>query len=117
VVLLASIDPLLVLLVVFAVPTVISSLWRPTVERRVEERTAQYSRLAEHLFSTTTSPAAGKEIRVTGIGADLVRRRETAWLQWFRPIARARWATAATHAVAWAVFGLAYVGAVVFVAV
>jgi ATP-binding cassette, subfamily B, bacterial len=117
VVLLASIHPLLVLLVVFAVPTVISSLWRPTVERRVEERTAQYSRLAEHLFSTTTSPAAGKEIRVTGIGADLVRRRETAWLQWFGPIARARWATAATHVVAWAVFGLAYVGGVVFVAV
>jgi ATP-binding cassette subfamily B protein len=117
VVLLASIHPLLVLLVVFAVPTVISSLWRPAVERRVEERTAQYSRLAEHLFSTTTSPAAGKEIRVTGIGADLVRRRETAWLQWFGPIAGARWATAATHVLAWAVFGLAYVGAVVFVAV
>ena len=117
VVLLASIHPVLVLLVVFAVPTVISSLWRPAVERRVEERTAQYSRLALHLFNTTTSPAAGKEVRVTGTGADLVRRRETAWLQWFGPIARARWATAGTHAVAWAIFGLAYVGAVVFVAV
>ena len=32
-------------------------------------------------------------------------------------MARARWATALSHAVAWAVFGLGYVGAVVFVAV
>jgi ATP-binding cassette, subfamily B, bacterial len=117
VLLLASIHPTLVLLVVFAIPTVISSIWRPAVERRVEERTAQYSRLALHLFNTTTSPAAGKEVRVAGIGADLFRRRQTAWLRWFGPIARARWATAATHAVAWAIFGLAYVGAVVFVAV
>jgi ATP-binding cassette subfamily B protein len=117
VVLLASIHPLLVLLVVFAIPTVISSVWRPAVERRVEERTAQHSRLAEHLFSTTTSPVAGKEVRVTGIGSDLVQRRQAAWLRWFGPISRARWATAARQAQAWAIFGLAYVAAVIFVAV
>lgn len=117
VVLLASISPLLMLLVLFAVPTVLSSTWRPAVERQVEERVAVHSRLAEHLFATGTSAAAGKEVRVTGIGPDLVARRRAEWERWYRPVARARWTTAASHAVAWAVFGLGYVGAVVYVAV
>jgi ATP-binding cassette, subfamily B, bacterial len=80
--LLASIDPLLVLLVVFAVPTVVSSAWRPGVERQVEERFAQHNRLAEHLFATATSAAAAKEVRVTGIGDDLADRRRTEWQRW-----------------------------------
>jgi ATP-binding cassette subfamily B protein len=115
--LLVSIHPLLALLVVFAIPTVASSAWRPTVERQTEERVAQHSRLAEHLFSTVTSAAPAKEVRVTGIALDLARRRRTEWQRWFAPVARARWVTAVTYSVAWVVFGLAYVGAVVFVAV
>jgi ATP-binding cassette, subfamily B, bacterial len=115
IVLLSSISPLLVLLVVFAIPTVVSSAWRPAVERKVEERFAQHGRLAEHFFTTATSAAAGKEVRVVGIGAALADRRRIEWQRWFRPVARARWRTAISHAVAWAVFGLGYIGAVVFV--
>ena len=106
IVLLSSISPLLVLLVVFAIPTVVSSAWRPAVERRVEERFAQHARLAEHFFTTATSAAAGKEVRVVGIGAELADRRRIEWQRWFRPVARARWRTAISHAVAWAIFGL-----------
>ncbi len=115
--LLTSIDPLLVLLVVFAVPTVLSSAWRPGVERQVEERFAQHNRLAEHLFATATSAAAAKEVRVTGIGDDLAGRRRTEWQRWFGPVSRARWGTAISHSVAWAIFGLGYVGAIAFVVV
>ncbi len=115
--LLASISPLLILLVVFALPPVLSSTWRPAVERAVEERYARHSRLAEHLFTLGTSAPPGKEVRVTGIGAGLPERRRAEWRRWFVPVARARWATAATHVVAWAIFGLGYVAAVVYVAV
>ena len=115
--LLASISPLLILLVVFAVPPVLSSTWRPAVERAVEERYARHSRLAEHLFALGTSAPPGKEVRVTGIGAQLPARRRTEWNLWFAPVARARWVTAGTHVVAWAIFGLGYVAAVVYVAV
>jgi ATP-binding cassette, subfamily B, bacterial len=115
--LLISIDPLLVLLVVFAVPTVVSSAWRPAVERRIEERFAQHNRLAEHLFATATSAAAAKEVRVTCIGSDLANRRRTEWQRWFSPVARARWGTAISHSAAWAIFGLGYIGAVVYVVV
>src|SRR3954449_1379165 len=48
--LLASISPVLVVLVLFAVPTVLSSSWRPGVERAAEERGAPAKRLSTHLF-------------------------------------------------------------------
>ncbi len=115
--LLTSIHPGLALLVVFALPTVVSSAWRPGIERQVEERFAQHNRLAEHLFLTATSAAAAKEVRVTGIASELAARRRMEWQRWFAPVARARWGTAISHSVAWAIFGLGYVGAVAFVVV
>ncbi len=69
--LLASIHPALLLLAVFAVPTVVSSARRPAAERRVEERCAPHGRLAEHFFRLATGPDAGKEVRVTGIAPEL----------------------------------------------
>src|SRR6185503_18093235 len=48
--LLMSIHPALVLLAVLALPTVLTSTWRPAVERAAEERGAQADRLAKHLF-------------------------------------------------------------------
>jgi ATP-binding cassette subfamily B protein len=114
--LLMSIHPVLALLVVFALPTVISSSWRPGVERETEERNAAHQRLADHLFRTATTPAPGKDVRVTGIGPDLVASRRREWERWYAPIAAARWTSAAWHAAAWAVFGAAYVGAVLLVA-
>jgi ATP-binding cassette, subfamily B, bacterial len=114
--LLASIHPALLLLVVFAVPTVLTSTWRPQVERAAQERGAQSSRLARHLFNIATTAPPGKEVRVTGIGEFLVSERRAAWDRWYGPVAAARWGSAFWHSLAWAIFGLAYVGAVVFVA-
>jgi ATP-binding cassette subfamily B protein len=114
--LLVAIDPVLALLALFALPTVLTSAWRPGVERVVEERGAPHSRLARHLYVTTTTAAPGKELRVTGTGPALAGLRRTEWERWHRPIAAVRWSSAAWHSAAWAVFGLAYVGAVVYVA-
>src|SRR4029077_21013617 len=55
------------------------------------------------------------EVRVTGIGDRLIKERRLAWDFWHWPIARARWGSAAWHSAAWAIFGAAYVGAIVFV--
>jgi ATP-binding cassette subfamily B protein len=113
--LLISIHPALALLVVFALPTVFTSTWRPGVERAVQERAAWANRLARHLFNTATTAPPGKEVRVTGIGDQLVRQRREAWERWYGPVSAARWGTARWQALAWAIFGAAYVGAVVFV--
>jgi ATP-binding cassette subfamily B protein len=113
--LLASIHPALILLAVFAVPTVLTSTWRPAVERAAQEKGAQTYRLAQHLFNLATTAAPGKEVRVTGIGERLITERREAWERWYGRVAAARWGSAFWHVLAWAVFGLAYVGAVVFV--
>ena len=113
--LLASIHPALVLLAVFALPTVLTSTWRPAVERAAQERGAQANRLARHLFTIATTAPPGKEVRVTGIGDRLVAQRREAWERAYAPVAAARWGSAMWHTLAWALFGVAYVGAVVFV--
>ena len=114
--LLASIHVGLVLLAAAALPAVFTSTWRPSVERAAQERGAQANRLARHLFLTATSAAPGKEVRVLGIGPRLAARRREAWQRGHDPMASARWRSAFWHVLAWAFFGCAYVGAVVFVA-
>jgi ATP-binding cassette subfamily B protein len=113
--LLVAIHPALALLPIFALPTVFSSTWRPGVERSAYERGAAFNRLARHLFDMTTTAPAGKDVRVTGIGDRLAIDRRLAWETGNRPIAAARWASAGWHALAWAIFGIGYVGAIVFV--
>ncbi len=114
--LLVSIHPALLLLLVAALPTVLTSGWRPGIERRAIERGAPDKRLASHLFTVATTAPPGKEVRVTGIGAQLVAQRRAAWEGWYGPVARVRWASAVWHALGWAVFAGAYVAGVAYVA-
>ena len=113
--LLMSIHPALVLLAVFAAPTALTSMWRPGVERVAQQRAAPFNRLARHLFTTATTAPAGKEVRVTGIGNRLVAERREAWESGFGPVSAVRWRSAWWHTLAWAIFGAAYIAAVVFV--
>ena len=115
VVLLMSVHPALVLLAVFALPTVFTATWRPRIERTVGERSAPSNRLARHLFTVATTPAPGKEVRISGIGSSLITDRRLAWEHGHRPIAAVRWRSALWHTLAWAIFASAYVAAVVFV--
>ncbi|HVM54100.1 MAG TPA: ABC transporter ATP-binding protein [Acidimicrobiales bacterium] len=114
--LLASIHPALILLAVFALPTVATSSWRPAVERVAQERGAQSDRLARHLFTTATTAPPGKEVRVTGIGPRLAADRREAWEHWYGLVSVARWRSAVWHTLGWAIFGAGFVGAVVYVA-
>jgi ATP-binding cassette, subfamily B, bacterial len=114
--LLATVNPVLVTLVLFAIPTVAATSWRPVVERTAQERGAQADRLARHVFALSTTASSGKELRVLGIGPALAQRRRASWEQWYGPVATARTGSAAWYAGGWAVFALAYVGAIVLVA-
>jgi len=114
--LLVSIHPALGLLAAFALPTVITSTWRPAVERHADQRGTPSRRLARHLFDVATTAPPGKEVRVTGIGGRLVGQRRQTWEQWYQLVSKARWVSALWHTSAWGIFGLAYTGAVIFVA-
>jgi ATP-binding cassette subfamily B protein len=114
--LLATVNPVLVTLVLFAIPTVAVTSWRPVVERHAQERGAQLTRLAAHLYALSTTASPGKEVRVLGIGGALGDRRRAAWEQWYGPVAAARSRSAAWYSGGWAVFALGYAGAIALVA-
>ena len=114
--LLGSIHPVLVLLMLFALPAFWVSTWRPAVERRVEESVISNTRLARHLFVLGTTAPPAKEVRVTNTGEWLTTASRAAWKRWYAPVSKVRWATAAWHTLAWAIFAGAYIVAVVFVA-
>src|SRR5690242_7184552 len=113
--LLIAIHPALALLAALGVPTVLTSTWRPGVERAAEERGASANRLARHLFDLATTAPPGKEVRVTRIASRLERERRQAWDRWYGPVSAARWSSATWHTLGGALFGFAYVAAVVFV--
>ncbi len=52
---------------------------------------------------------------MTGIGERLIQDRRQAWERGYALVAAARSGSAAWHTLAWAIFGAAYVGAVIFV--
>jgi ATP-binding cassette subfamily B protein len=115
--LLMAVHPALLLIAVCALPTVMTSTWRPTVEREANEKGAAANRLVRHLFATATTASPAKEVRVAGLGPRLAADRRAAWEQWYGPVAQARWGSAVWHTLAWALFGSAYVGGIAFVAV
>jgi ATP-binding cassette, subfamily B, bacterial len=115
-VLLARVNPVLVTLVLFAIPTVAATSWRPAIERAAQERGAQADRRSRHLFALSTSASSGKELRVLGIGPALAERRRTSWESWYQPVAAARTRSSVWYSAGWAVFALGYVGAIVLVA-
>ena len=88
IVLLASVSPVLILLVLFALPTVLTASWRPGVERNVEESVAWRDRLARHTFLLGHDRAArqGSAARAA-LGPRLVEARTETWEQWYAPIA------------------------------
>ena len=94
VVLLMSIHWSLALLVLFALPTVATSGWRPGVERRVQEESAQHSRRAQHFYRLATTAPSARELRVLGMGARVARDRRAEWESWYAPTSRARWVSA-----------------------
>ncbi|GIJ08963.1 ABC transporter ATP-binding protein [Micromonospora andamanensis] len=115
-VLLATISPVLILLALFAIPTLAMAGWRPAVEQAAHERAAAAGRLARHLYVTATTAEPAKEVRVGGVGPRLRRERRAAWDEWYAIVARPRNRSAVWHSLAWIVFGLGYVGAIAYVA-
>jgi ATP-binding cassette subfamily B protein len=111
--LLMSVNPLLALLALFALPTVLASTWRPEVERRAGARRAAQLPGPPFDTATTRCPERGARMRV---GPRLLGARRQAWERWYGPVAAARWGTAVWNTLGWAVFGCAYVAAVAFVA-
>lgn len=113
--LLGSVSPILLLLLLFAA----APLW---LERRgrlrikaAETAAAEDRRTERHLLTLATQASSSKEIRVSGVGAELVERQHAAWDAWLHVRHRAQLIAAAWSAAGWTVFGVAFVGALALI--
>jgi ATP-binding cassette subfamily B protein len=112
-VLLVLISPLFAVLPLCAVvPVLLEGAAQSTVER-ARERTAERLRLAKHLLELATSATAVRELRLSGAGEEILRRRQAAWDEVTTAMWRAQLRAAVCRALGQGFFALGYGGAVV----
>jgi ATP-binding cassette, subfamily B, bacterial len=115
--LLASIHPLMLLLPVAALPSLVCSPLAERMRVRSQEGAIETLRSATHVFELSTSAAAGKEVRLFGLGPLLERRHRALWDRADAVQNRAAWLGGALAAAGWVLFAGAYVGSIVLVVV
>lgn len=114
-VLLGSIHPLLLLLPVIAVPSSILH-YRVLKQHFAKfDETAPQDRLAYHYMSLLTTPESAKEIRLFGLGSELVRRHKDVTDGYIRTLFRDRFKRSAIGIVTGALYGLALAGSIAFI--
>ena len=106
--LLASVDPSLVLILVFAiVPTLVG----PRAERirqRAMEATAEPLRKADHILQTATRAETAKELLTLRLGPEFVKRHRRIWADVDRARTRAGLQALGLNLVGWTAMALGY---------
>jgi ATP-binding cassette subfamily B protein len=114
---LGGVSPYLLGLLVFAaVPLLLERNGRRRI-RDADLATAENHRLQKHLLELAVDAGSSKEIRLAGVGPELVGRQRAAWDSSLAIRYRAQLAAAAWSAAGWAIFGLGFVGALAMVVV
>jgi ATP-binding cassette subfamily B protein len=111
-VVLATVNPWMLLLGLAAVPPVLASARRGRAESKVWEGAASRRRLARHLFVLGVDAGSAKEIRVTGATGPLAITRARAWDSFVATMEPARVRSALIQAGAWAIFAAAFIVAI-----
>jgi len=111
-VLLARLDPILLLLPLAGVVSFIAGRRGQDLQLQAEEATAEPERLRRHLFSTGTSAEAGKEIRLFSLGGELIERHHATADAVIRRRDRADWQSGILQAAAGLLSGGTYIAAV-----
>ena len=77
--LLATLSPWLLLLPVFAVPSLILGRRGEVVTGRAREKAAPFTRRVRHVFKLATDAGPAKELRACGLGKEMYRRQKDSW--------------------------------------
>ena len=115
--LLAATYPLLVLLPVFAVPSLLATLKGQQLQEKVEDAVAEPTRLANSLHGLFLDPVPAKELRVFGAENELNDRATDLWEATARRRLRSSIVATAWSVGGWAAFALAFGAATGIVAV
>jgi ATP-binding cassette subfamily B protein len=114
-VLLAMLNPWLLLLALAAVPPVITGRWAERLLDRAKTRTAEPIRVAQNLFRLATSVRAAGELRVFRLQDELRTRHARLWSTATRGLWRGQLAATWVRAAGQVGFAVAYLGAVLLV--
>ena len=114
-VLLAGVNPLLLLLPLAALPPLVAGRVAERIRDRARTATAEPTRVALNLFHQSTSAKVAGELRVFQLGDELTARHEQQWERATHGLTRGHFLATGVHAVGQVVFALAYVAAVLLV--
>ena len=112
---LARLHPALVLLPVFALPSVWAAGAASRIRHRAALASAENVRLAGHLFGLPTSVHAAKELRVFGLQEEVLSRHRQTWDGILRERRRAEAKATLLTAGGWVIFGVAFIVAILLV--
>ncbi len=114
-VLLADLKPVLVVLPLVAIPSLWLSRRAERIRRKSELETAPQRRLAQQLFMLSVAPTSAQELHVASMGDELLRSHREAADKANTIAHQALFRSVLIGSVGWAVFPLAYVGAMVLI--
>jgi len=114
-VLLARIDPWLLLLPLAALPPVLLGRRAELGLARARQEAAEPTRRARHLFTLAVEAGPAKELRLFGLGPEIRSRHRALWKDATRRLWRGQVRAAAIRVVGQLVFALAYVGGTLLV--
>ncbi|HEY3556576.1 MAG TPA: ABC transporter ATP-binding protein [Kribbella sp.] len=114
-VLLANLKPVLAVLPLVAIPALWLSRRAEQLRRRSELDAAPQRRLAQQLFMLSVAPSSAQELHVASLGDELLRLHGRAAGNANRIAHSALFRSVAIGSAGWAVFPIAYVGALLIV--
>lgn len=107
-VLLITVSPWLLAVGLFAIPSMWAGGKAEQIRQAALDATADQARRGRHLFELATSPLAGKELRVFGVGDELVRRHDQDWAATDRSLDAAAARALGWTALGWLIFSAGY---------
>ncbi len=113
--LLARVDPLLLLLPVLGIPGIVLTARENANLRNLWDVIAEPRRLGRHLFQLATTAGTGKEVRIFGLADELMRRLRQVRADNDRLEDRVWLRLVLVTGVGWIIFALAFVAAIAFV--
>lgn len=114
-VLLATLHPTLLLLPVFAIPSLLAAGRAERIREKRRESTTERMRTVGHLFELTSTAAPAKEIRIFGLGDEINRLHQNLWGEISAERKRADIQGAVLAAGGWLVFAVGYVAAITLI--
>ena len=114
-VLLASLNAWLLLLPLFALPSLVLGRRGEVVMGRAREDAAPFTRRVRHVFRLATDAGPAKELRVCGLGEEMSRRQRESWDDATRVLVRGEDRSAALQVAGQIFFAAAYIGATLLV--